>query len=265
MRIVKFVVLLVFLGLQSNSSAYASDIEGPKLKSWKILGSNKADISTENAIFIVEITVTDESHISSVNCFFNSKTSSQSSIASGEFISSVNNISTFRLKVEIRVRQATGQWEFGSCGARDSLGNSSGLDASALGETKVFVYDAESIAEDKAQEIENQEKEKIYNENQDKIKADEAARANRKSQSILVTPNIKGSIQLKVKSIAIKASANSKLPLSVRTSTPDTCLYSNGKIQIKSIGRCVVAFSQDGNNEFKRAESKVLAFKIVKK
>lgn len=264
MRIVKFVVLLVFLGLQSNSSAYASDIEGPKLKSWKILGSNKADISTENAIFIVEITVTDESPISSVNCFFNSKTSSQSGIASGEFISSVNNISTFRLKVEIRVRQATGQWEFGSCGARDSLGNSSGLDASALGETKVFVYDAESIAEDKAQEIENQEKEKIYNENQDKIKADEAARANRKSQSILVTPNIKGSIQLKVRSITIKSSASSNLPISVRTSTTDTCLYVNGKIQLKSVGRCVVAFSQDGNDEFKRAESKVLAFNIVK-
>ena len=99
----------------------------------------------------------------------------------------------------------------------------------------------------------------------EKAAADEAALANRKNQSITVDPFVKGSIKLKVKSIAIKASANSKLPLSVRTSTPDTCLYSNGKIQIKSIGRCVVAFSQDGNNEFKRAESKVLAFKIVKK
>ena len=99
----------------------------------------------------------------------------------------------------------------------------------------------------------------------EKAAADEAALANRKIQSITVDPFVKGSIKLKIKSIAIKASANSKLPLSVRTSTPDTCLYSNGKIQIKSIGRCVVAFSQDGNDEFKRAESKVLAFKIVKK
>lgn len=260
MRIVKFVVLLVFLGLQSNSSAYASDIEGPKLKSWKILGSNKADISTENAIFIVEVTVTDESPISSVVCFFNSKTSSQGGIASGEFISSINNISTFRLKGEIRVRQATGQWEFGSCGASDSLGNNSGLDASALGETKVFVYDVESIAKDKAEE----EKQAPYNDYQKKIEAENAALANRKTQSIAVDPFVKGSIKLKVKSITIKSSASSNLPISVRTSTTDTCLYLNGKIQLKSVGRCVVAFSQDGNDEFKSAESKVLAFKIVK-
>ena len=99
----------------------------------------------------------------------------------------------------------------------------------------------------------------------DKAAADEEALANRRIQSIIVSPNIKGSIQLKVRSITIKSSASSNLPISVRTSTTDTCLYLNGKIQLKSVGRCVVAFSQDGNDAFKSAESKVLAFKIVKK
>ena len=252
-------VLLAFFGFSSINMAFAADIDAPKLKSWKITSPTRVDISTKNAVFEVELVLTDDSQIDNANCGLASQISSQFLLTTVELISKNENAFTYILRSEIKVGQATGNWYFNSCSARDKWGNSASFSPPEGGQF-VFVYDKETIA----QEIENQEKEKIYNENQDKIKADEAARANRKSQSILVTPNIKGSIQLKIRSITIKSSASSNLPISVRTSTTDACLYLNGKIQLKSVGRCVVAFSQDGNDEFKSAESKVLAFKIVK-
>jgi hypothetical protein len=258
-RIIQFVVLLAFFGFSSSNIAFAADIDAPKLKSWKITSPTRVDISIKNAVFEVALVLTDDSQINSIKCNLGSENSRQYLSSYGEFISKNENSFTYALRFEIEVGRATGNWYF-LCFAEDKWGNSADF-RPPVGSQFIFIYDKETIA----QEIENQAKEKIYNENQEKIEAEKAALASRESQSILVSPNIKGSIQLKVRSITIKSSASSNLPISVRTSTTDTCLYVNGKIQLKSIGRCVVAFSQDGNNEFKAAESKVLAFKIVKK
>lgn len=259
-RVVLFCISLAFFGLQSISYTFASDTDGPRLTSWKFIGSNKADISTDNAIFEVEVTVTDESSVRQIGCAFNHKTIGQGTLAIGDFISVSDTVWTFRLQAEVRVHQATGEWVFNSCWAEDSLGNSSRLYASDFGDASVFVYDAESVAKDKAKA----EQESVYNDYQKKLEEEKVTFANRKTQTIIVSSIVRGSILLKTKSIRIKSSASSNLPISVRSSTSDTCLYVDGKIQLKSVGRCVVAFSQDGNDEFKAAVSKVLAFKIVK-
>ena len=257
-RIIQFGVLLAFFGFSSSNIAFAADIDAPKLKSWKITSPTRVDISTKNAVFEVELVLTDDSQIETPSCGLASQISSQSVYSGSKFISKNENSFTYALRFEIEVGRATGNWYFYGCSAKDKWGNGA-LFSQPVG-SDIFIFDKDTIA----QEIENQAKEKIYNESQEKIEAEKVALASRKSQSIIVTPNIKGSIQLNIRSITIKSIASSNLPISVRTSTADTCLYLKGKIQLKSVGRCVVAFSQDGNDEFKAAESKVLAFKIVK-
>jgi hypothetical protein len=46
-------------------------------------------------------------------------------------------------------------------------------------------------------------------------------------------------------------------------STDNVCVYENGMIKTKTSGRCVIAFSQEGNSEFKPASNLILDFTIT--
>ena len=90
-----------------------------------------------------------------------------------------------------------------------------------------------------------------------------AADANRREQIIRVTPFRSGSVSLS--SIGLPTSVNSTSNLSVfaYNSTNNVCVFENGVIRTKTSGRCVIAFSQDGNSDYKPASNLILDFTIV--
>ena len=90
-----------------------------------------------------------------------------------------------------------------------------------------------------------------------------AADANRREQTIRVTPFRTGSVSLS--SIGLPTSVNSTSNLSVfaYNSTNKVCVFENGMIRTKTSGRCVIAFSQEGNSEFKPASNLILEFTIT--
>jgi hypothetical protein len=101
----------------------------------------------------------------------------------------------------------------------------------------------------------------------DKAAADKAAadkaEARRKEQEILISPKIFGSIPFSMNSIPIQVSASSGLEVFAYNNTSSVCGYSNGSISLKTPGRCVIAFSQEGNLDFKPASNVILDFTIT--
>jgi hypothetical protein len=94
--------------------------------------------------------------------------------------------------------------------------------------------------------------------------ADKAsAEANRREQTISVTPLVSGSILLSASGFPVKVSSTSNLSVFAYNSTNDVCVYENGMIRTKTSGRCVIAFSQEGNSEFKPASNSILNFTIA--
>ena len=90
-----------------------------------------------------------------------------------------------------------------------------------------------------------------------------ATEARRKEQVIKVSPNLSTTITLSANRLSINAISSSNLPLFAYNSTNNVCEYSGGYITTKSTGRCVIAFSQEGNSEFKPANNFLLEFNIV--
>ena len=90
-----------------------------------------------------------------------------------------------------------------------------------------------------------------------------AADAKRKDQSILVTPIPNGLTAFSRDGIPIRAMATSALPVFAYNSTNETCEFKNNLIITKISGRCVIAFSQDGNSEFKPASIVLVEFDIT--
>jgi hypothetical protein len=89
------------------------------------------------------------------------------------------------------------------------------------------------------------------------------ADAKRKDQSISLTTIPNGVITLSTNGIPIRAIATSALPVFAYNSTDETCEFREKVIITKASGRCVIAFSQEGNSEFKPASNLILDFNIA--
>jgi len=90
-----------------------------------------------------------------------------------------------------------------------------------------------------------------------------AAEANRREQTISASPLISGPIPLSASGLPIKVSSTSNLPVFTYNNTDNVCEFANGLIKTKTSGRCVIAFSQEGNSDFKPATNFILDFSIV--
>ena len=90
-----------------------------------------------------------------------------------------------------------------------------------------------------------------------------AAHANRREQFISVLPLRSGIVPLSSSGIPLKVNSTSNLSVFAYNSTNDVCEYQNGMIRTKKSGRCVIAFSQEGNSEFKPAGNLILDFTIA--
>jgi hypothetical protein len=93
--------------------------------------------------------------------------------------------------------------------------------------------------------------------------ADKAvAEANRREQTISVSPFISGPIPLSASGLLVKVSSSSNLSVFAYNSTNNVCEYANGIVKTKASGRCVIAFSQEGNSEYKPAGNLILDFTL---
>ena len=90
-----------------------------------------------------------------------------------------------------------------------------------------------------------------------------AADANRREQLIIVLPLRSGIVPLSSTGLPLKVNSTSNLSVFAYNSTNDVCEYQNGMIRTKKSGRCVIAFSQEGNSEFKPAGNLILDFTIA--
>jgi len=90
-----------------------------------------------------------------------------------------------------------------------------------------------------------------------------AAVENRKEQGIWASPLIAGSVPVNSNGIPTQVRSTSNLPVFAYNSTDNVCVYENGMIKTKTSGRCVIAFSQEGNSEFKPATNLILDFTIA--
>ena len=95
------------------------------------------------------------------------------------------------------------------------------------------------------------------------LKAKQEAEANRKEQTISVTPLTSGQVQMNPNGISVKVSTTSNLSVFAYNSTNNVCEFLNGIIRTKTQGRCVIAFSQEGNSDYKPASNLILDFTIV--
>jgi hypothetical protein len=57
--------------------------------------------------------------------------------------------------------------------------------------------------------------------------------------------------------------STSNLSVFAYNSTDNVCVFENGMIRTKTSGRCVIAFSQEGNSEYKPASNLILDFVIT--
>jgi hypothetical protein len=81
-------------------------------------------------------------------------------------------------------------------------------------------------------------------------------------QSIVISPSTIGSVPYNLKALPLNVSATSNLPVSAYNNTNYSCEYKNNFVVIKESGRCVIAFDQQGNSEFKPAKTVLLEFII---
>jgi hypothetical protein len=100
---------------------------------------------------------------------------------------------------------------------------------------------------------------------QDQVSKEAAAAAveSRKEQGIWASPLIAGSVPVNSNGIPTQVRSTSNLPVFAYNSTDNVCVYENGMIKTKTSGRCVIAFSQEGNSEFKPASNLILDFTIT--
>jgi len=85
----------------------------------------------------------------------------------------------------------------------------------------------------------------------------------RRDQTISVFPLPKGNTEFSASGIPISVTTSSNLPVFSYNSTNSICEYRKNLIITKKSGRCVIAFSQEGNEDFKPAENVVLEFNLV--
>lgn len=90
-----------------------------------------------------------------------------------------------------------------------------------------------------------------------------AADANRREQTISVTPFRTGSVPLSSIGLPTKVNSTSSLAVFAYNSTNSVCVFENAMIRTKTSGRCVIGFSQEGNSEFKPANNVILDFTVA--
>ena len=293
-RIVLCLLLVVGFAMPIAPSAFAADTNAPVLLDWRLIDL-KTDISNGDGILRIQFSVSDESDISDpLSNVGSTTTTQQTGFAFPKLISKVGNVSTYSAEATVKYGQAPGLWRWLFFPLRDALGNSSqGFGPSGSWPINVWVYDkefteakrltaeaaaAKAAADAKAIADKAAAEAKAIGDAKaaaDKATAEKAAAeakaiadkaaadANRREQTIRVTPFRTGSVSLS--SIGLPTSVNSTSNLSVfaYNSTNKVCVFENGMIRTKTSGRCVIAFSQEGNSEFKPASNLILEFTIT--
>ena len=260
-RIVLCLLLVVGFAMPIAPSAFAADTNAPVLLDWRLIDL-KTDISNGDGILRIQFSVSDESDISDpLSNVGSTTTTQQTGFAFPKLISKVGNVSTYSAEATVKYGQAPGLWRWLFFPLRDALGNSSqGFGPSGSWPINVWVYDKE-FTEAKRLTAEAAAAKAAADA---KAIADKAAAyANRQEQIISVTPLVSGSVPLSASGFPVKIVSTSNLSVFAYNSTNNVCVYENGMIRTKTSGRCVIAFSQEGNSEFKPASNMVLDFTIA--
>jgi hypothetical protein len=82
-------------------------------------------------------------------------------------------------------------------------------------------------------------------------------------QQIMISPEVKTSYNQSLRNLPMQISSTSNLPVLAYNNTNDICEYQSESIRLKMPGRCVIVFSQQGNDEFAPAENLILGFSVV--
>ena len=281
-RIVVTLLLVVGIAVPIGPSAFAADTQAPVLVDWKLIDL-KTDISTRDGLLRIQFSVSDESIIvDPLSSLSSQTTTQQSGFAFPILVSKIGNISTYSAEGRISFGKAPGLWRWLLFPLRDNLGNSGSFGPGGSWPVDIWVYDkdfteakrlaAEAVAAKAAAEAKAiadkaaAEAKAIA----DKAAADAkaiadkaAADANRREQTISVTPFRTGSVLLSSIGLPTKVNSTSNLSVFAYNSTNNVCVFENGMIRTKTSGRCVIAFSQEGNSEFKPASNLILDFVIT--
>ena len=282
-RTVLTLLLVVGIAIPIAPSAFAADTQAPVLVDWKLIDL-KTDISNGDGKLRVEYSISDDSRVEDpLSSLSSLSTTQQSGFAFPTLISKVGNVSTYRAEATISFGKAPGLWRWLLFPLRDNLGNSAnGFGPGGSWPVEVWVYDkdfteekrlaAKAIA-DKAAADAKAIADKAAADAKaiaDKAAADAkaiadkaAADANRREQTISVTPFRTGSVPLSSIGLPTKVNSTSNLSVFAYNSTNNVCVFENGMIRTKTSGRCVIAFSQEGNSEFKPASNLILDFVIT--
>jgi len=271
-RTVLTLLLVVGIAIPIAPSAFAADTQAPVLVDWKLIDL-KTDISNGDGKLRVEYSISDDSRVEDpLSSLSSLSTTQQSGFAFPTLISKVGNVSTYRAEATISFGKAPGLWRWLLFPLRDNLGNSAnGFGPGGSWPVEVWVYDkdfteekrlaAKAIADKAAADAKAIA---------DKAAADAkaiadkaAADANRREQTISVTPFRTGSVPLSSIGLPTKVNSTSNLSVFAYNSTNNVCVFENGMIRTKTSGRCVIAFSQEGNSEFKPASNLILDFVIT--
>ena len=248
----------IILGVTPNS--FAADTQPPVLISWKLLDT-KADISSGDATLRAEFSVSDESTFIGTRSHLISRSTTQmSDVNYPVLISKVGNVSTWLAEVKIKFGKAPGVWTWVLWPLEDNFGNLTPQGPGGNWPVNVWIYDKEFTEVKQIAEVKAAADAKAI---ADKAAADAKAIANRKEQGIWASPLISGSVPISSNGIPTQVRSTSNLPVFAYNSTNDVCVYENGIIKTKTSGRCVIAFSQEGNSEFKPASNLILDFTIA--
>jgi hypothetical protein len=292
-RIVLTLLLVVGIAVPIAPSAFAADTQAPVLVDWKLIDL-KTDISTGDGLLRIQFSVSDESIIADPLSSLSSQTTTQQSgFAFPILVSKIGNISTYSAEGRISFGKAPGLWRWLLFPLRDNLGNSGSFGPGGSWPVDIWVYDkdfteakrlaaeavtakaaaeAKAIADKAAAEAKAiadkaaAEAKAIADKAAAEAKAiadKAAADANRKEQIIKVSPLITGSVSVSSNGLPIQIKSTSNLSVFAYNSTDNVCVYENGIIRAKTSGRCVIAFSQEGDSEFKPANNLILDFAIA--
>ena len=281
-RIVLTLLLVVGISVPIAPSAFAADTQAPVLVDWKLIDL-KTDISTGDGLLRIQFSVSDESIIvDPLSSLSSQTTTQQSGFAFPILVSKIGNISTYSAEGRISFGKAPGLWRWLLFPLRDNLGNSGSFGPGGSWPVDIWVYDkdfteakrlaaeavtAKAAAEAKAIADKAAAEAKAIADKaaaEAKAIADKAAaNANRKEQIIKVSPLITGSVSVSSNGLPIQVKSTSNLSVFAYNSTDNVCVYENGIIRAKTSGRCVIAFSQEGDSEYKPANNLILDFAIA--
>lgn len=177
----------------------------------------------------------------------------------------LENISFWEVEIQFVADHSPGLWRSGLYPLRDLDGNTN-TDFSLYPkwQVEIMVYDKKFTEAGEAAISAEIAKAEVA-EALAKVAALAKAKldANRKIQIIRISPNIWNSVNLTKSRLPIKIDSTSNLVIFAYNSTNEVCEYLDGYIATKSPGRCVIAFSQEGDAEYKPANNLILEFNVL--